>query len=497
MELIIYDNFSKEVNSTKQPTGGTTVNVVMKENTSILNPVFMIDGVNLNANYCKFNNRYYFINDIVLNNNNIYELHCTIDTLATWKSPILSSDQYVLRSASAHDPYIIDSYYPSKASSHFNDHDFGDLRNAPLAGMNITAVVGVIGKSTTSGVTLGAVNYYAMSLGTCKGLVEALLNDSDYLQIGGDLDTGIQKALVNPISYIASITLVPLSVLAFVGDSNTTNSIPLGWWEVSLGFGGLAYLIDPVDVRKTTINHTFDLPQHPDIDSRGAKYLNYSQYSQHSLYLEPYGMIPIDSELLSIDSDADYTTQLHITEIIDVITGISTLRIENTSLLGSKNIAYSTGQLGVPIQLAQMNTDRIEQQKIDIRNRTGAIGGIVSTLSALASGNLAGATTSATGAIASVQTGILDAERASYPTMERSGATGSIASWYVTPHFYSVFSKLADIDITHLGRPLCKKVTLSTLSGYCMTRDAELNIAGLRDEVEIIKSLMNGGFYIE
>ena len=45
MELILYKNFSKRINSTKQPSGGTSATVKLKAGTSVENPIFLIDGI--------------------------------------------------------------------------------------------------------------------------------------------------------------------------------------------------------------------------------------------------------------------------------------------------------------------------------------------------------------------------------------------------------------------------------------------------------------------
>ena len=72
MNITLY-RFSKPNNSTKQPSGGTSISCVLKENTSILNPVFILKNNDFDYNYCKWNNRYYFINDIVSLANNYSE----------------------------------------------------------------------------------------------------------------------------------------------------------------------------------------------------------------------------------------------------------------------------------------------------------------------------------------------------------------------------------------------------------------------------------------
>ena len=114
MHITLY-TFSKKNNSTKQPTGGKSVNVRLKENTSVLNPVFILKDDNFHYNYCKWDNRFYFVNDIVSVTNDISEYHCSVDALASWKADIGALSEYILRSAYASDGEIPDMLYPAKA----------------------------------------------------------------------------------------------------------------------------------------------------------------------------------------------------------------------------------------------------------------------------------------------------------------------------------------------------------------------------------------------
>lgn len=85
---------TKKRNSTKIPTADEmirTESVVLKENCSDYNPVFTL---NLSENifpynYVKWDEWYYFIDDVIRGRNNIFEVHCTQDVLATYKSYIL------------------------------------------------------------------------------------------------------------------------------------------------------------------------------------------------------------------------------------------------------------------------------------------------------------------------------------------------------------------------------------------------------------------------
>lgn len=97
---------SKRQNSTLVPplTGITPTTVYLKQDTSIINPTFVIesDSLNLNVNYCYCpdTGRYYFIRDIICRHDKIYDLVCEIDTLASFKDQILTSSAFIMYAAS-------------------------------------------------------------------------------------------------------------------------------------------------------------------------------------------------------------------------------------------------------------------------------------------------------------------------------------------------------------------------------------------------------------
>ena len=114
MNITTYSGFTKRRNSTKQPTGGSTVICTLKEATSIEHPTFVLASNDFTINYVNAFGAYYFVDDIIALTNDMLELHCTVDVLATYKDSIGSSSQYVIRSASQSDPYCIDMLYPTQ-----------------------------------------------------------------------------------------------------------------------------------------------------------------------------------------------------------------------------------------------------------------------------------------------------------------------------------------------------------------------------------------------
>lgn len=91
VSMTFYSGFSKRENSTKQPTGGTSYDVVFKDAFSIMGGTVKLQ-VNFDTakNYtaAKYGNNFYKVVDVVSTTNNIVEITLTLDVLATYKSDI-------------------------------------------------------------------------------------------------------------------------------------------------------------------------------------------------------------------------------------------------------------------------------------------------------------------------------------------------------------------------------------------------------------------------
>ena len=65
-------SFAKRKNSTAQPSGGSQIDVMLKDGTSLLAPVFLLNTASVSFNYCSFEGRYYFVTDIKSINNGLW-----------------------------------------------------------------------------------------------------------------------------------------------------------------------------------------------------------------------------------------------------------------------------------------------------------------------------------------------------------------------------------------------------------------------------------------
>ena len=82
----------KRINSTKQTfTASKTLDVKLKDPCSMRAPVFRVKGLTKSVlyNYMQWENKYYWIDDIVYKTFDIQEVYCHLDALATFRSHIL------------------------------------------------------------------------------------------------------------------------------------------------------------------------------------------------------------------------------------------------------------------------------------------------------------------------------------------------------------------------------------------------------------------------
>ena len=454
MDIKLFTGFSKKLNSTKQPTGGRTLSVRLKEPTSVLNPVFLITNYSLAENYIQWGSRYYFVDDIVIVGNELAEYHCSYDPLATYKTEIGASSQYVLRAASASNLNVVDDFYPALA---YNTHE-ADIIDSPLT-KNLNEgcyVIGLQGKG--SGGNGGAVTYYRCTSNGLKALVNYMLADASFYNVT-DITDELLRCIFNPLQYIVSCMWFPFNVPVMSG------SVDFGWWSAEVEG------IQRVSALEWGTNFSFNIPKHPK-QSRGA-YLNLPPYSRYRLEAGPWGMIPLDNFNLMNENTltCDYK--------VDIITGSGRLNIKFRDKLCYESVM--TAQIGVPIQLGQ-----------NMFNQGALSNTIQDTASAIRSGlsgDSIGLLTSGLGAIGNA-------------AMMTQGIPASVGG-NGTLSFNNVFALMADFldiadeDVAQFGRPLCAVRTLNTLSGYIICKEADLDMVGTPKEKSDVISYLNGGFYYE
>lgn len=115
MEITLY-KFSKRVNSTKRPSGGTTKNVVWKEKTDLHNPTVKCQSTETGQyNYMKIGDHYYWIVSEVLMPNGWIEWTGDPDPMAICADEIKATTAFIERSASG-TTLLLDPFAPAQAN---------------------------------------------------------------------------------------------------------------------------------------------------------------------------------------------------------------------------------------------------------------------------------------------------------------------------------------------------------------------------------------------
>lgn len=471
---VTFYTFAKNPDSTARPTGGTGKSVRLKDSTSMLHPTLEMDRFSYNHDwnyaYIPDFGRYYFISDTVYDGP-IAAVSMNVDALASWKTQIGSSTQYVVRAASDYDGDVIDNLYPIKGGiSSVVDTNDGYI--TPGDGSSVfadgTFVLGVVSTQAT----VGCIQYYAVSSTYISELCDKIMN---YItdQGAGITDSWISKALVNllvdPINKIITTNWFPYKWDSVPGSAQS--GIIVGDWAMILSGAGVKPLTQGVLSAGGLVTKTFTITQHPLASTRGA-YLNLEPYTRAEFVWQPFGVIPIDTSLIYGATGIDAYLRW------DWATGDGWLECNAVKTGGNiQQILNIQGHVGVPFQIAQQNVDVIQAMNSTIGLATSAVSrdpiGIAS--------------------------GVGDVLNSMKPEMASTGSVGNIISYQsvAIPRFIQRFYTPADEDVARRGRPLMQMKTISTLSGFIQCDHVDLDLPATSEETDGIKGQMEAGFFYE
>lgn len=468
VELYRHD---KRLNSTLKPTGSkTTFNGVMLDGANVLNPRIAIRFSDPTAtptqyNYAfikHFSERYYYIDNWVFDNGR-WIAEMSVDVLASYKTEIGQSEQYIVRSSAKHFDYIVDGAYPTTALA-FDSVAYMTIKEDSPWGIGGNPsrgcyIVGVINNDTNA---VGSVSYYSFSNAQMKKLLEVLFGDGvNWLSIG-DISEELKQALFNPFQYVVSCMWFPVQPVC----ASTVSALPYGWWTLP---GVTAGRVN--DTTYKAIVATFNVPKHHQSENVDD-YLNCSPYTSCTAIVEPWGsfQIPLDT----------YRPTYNVRINADFATGQGILSIEKPD---GAIVAYRDGVLGVPIQLSQMLVDP-----------RGALSSAASTVGAgvkaVAAGSLAG--------VVGVAAGVVSTIEAAQPTLETKGATGCFMSFDMLPRIIVKTVEVVDRDVTRFGRPYMKRDTVGNHSGFVLCEKPSVTLVNsFPSETDAVNRFLADGFYYE
>lgn len=480
---------AKRKNSTLQPTLTSSFDVLLKTPTSLHTPTFTISTASFDYNYLKWGDRYYFVTDVVSKNNNLWEVSAVCDVLATFKTDILASTQFVCYSSHNSNTWLPDTRIPLvKATT-------TSRSTASLSGLfNVNGfyVLNVVGKE-------GCVAY-AMDLNTLKALladvsdwqddgINAIVNDDmslnyDFTSVEKALEslgkmtiqTGfIGNAYSQAPSCIRSCIWVPFFAAPFA-DSGA--EVWLGNFKVNLGSNPFQLKAAPV-----TGSISVNIPWHYTDWRRGICEDVY-------LYLPMVGMIGLSATSLT------NVSALTINYSATATDGVVCYEVK----AGGNVIGTYSGQCSAnyPIGINQQSSAGEVTQAI--------MAGVDKTVSAAINSSISPVSTGAV-----VAAGLWNGVQMSYDVANVQNSThlttvggiggGAGSGLDLNAQCYTVCHETvmtpADMAAT-MGLPTMLPYPLATLTGYCQCANAHVAANGAESqELDEIDAFLNGGFYIE
>ena len=495
MANVKFGTFAKRRNSTKQPTTelSDSRTVRLKESCSQDAPVFIVTGDNFSYNYCQWDGKYYFIDDVVSLHNNLSEIHCILDPLATYKADILASTQFVSYSASeAENAYLTDNRIPV-------------LRNATAA--KSTASMGSL-FSTTGFYVLTAVGKdscksYAVDSYTLAALLDKINDWSDDLEDEiFDSHTYDFSTVEDALESFSKITMRTgiIGNAYEAAPSCIRSCIWVPFFAANFADSGAELYLGQFD----TGLHPFTLKGGPYTGSTSVSIpWHHTGWRRAAcedvyLYLPLVGMISLSSDNLVGQSSITVRFSATATDgcvCYQVVSG--------NEVIGSYGGQCSANY---PIGISQQaSAGQIAQTAIAGLEKTVSTG--VQAASSLnpAGWVVGGAATGMEALAASYNTANVAMSRNNSCIGGVGGGAGAgldlNVTCYTVAHDTTIPTSTSDpLNVAYkatMGVPVMKSMALSGLTGFCQCANAHIEAPATAGELNALDAMVNNGFYIE
>lgn len=469
---VVFYNFSKRKNSTKQPTStGTTVVVTLKQPTDIEAPVLLLSGNDFSYNYAYISDfsRYYFVNKIISMANGLVQVELTEDLLASAKSAIGSTSAYIAYASTGYNIDIVDPRLIARANRVYQDVA---VESSGLSAGG-TYILGLINDDNRFD-NFGVVNYYAVSRANLK-LFTHTFSDPNIWQ-------AITQSFDDPWGAVVSLTWVPYYIDPINGLANHTDTaseltLPtLRCYDQDVDGKG-RFIYDPI-ITLGTVSIT--------IPYSSSDYRDAAPFREFSLYLPGVGYTDISA------ADLYGSSVISISATIDIVHGDLIYKIldGNSRLIKTVTTNASVTQ---PLAHATYNAAG------GLTTALGSVGGATTAAIGFGTGNIMMGAAGLGAMGLSAANMVMQANKHS---MSIKGADNGKAQFQDVT--YKLYETVIDTEdptsanyIAKFGRPVGHVGTISSYSGYIQCENASVDIQGLANERDQINNYLNTGFFYE
>lgn len=457
IQLLLFKTFTKKTNSTKIPDiedNSERVDVLLKGETSLLSPTFIINknfitdrytyALSLNTSRC------YYVTDIVSVRNDVIEIQCIHDPLATFRSAIFRSKQFVTYATGVQSPYIQDTrLLPSSRPQYIRSV----LGENVIPNTNESIIITTTSDDPIASKISGGVSIYLLD---DNEKLSSLLGSIFKMYDGQDIEQAVKMYMNRTTTdSIRSIEYRP-----YTPTSSNPTTFKLGTFdsgiEVSTPF-------NQFESSTSTLNI-------PWIDDR--YYLRNAVYYNLYLYLPFIGVVPLNVKELASE------TLVYIQYTIDNVNGTFVCIV---SWSGSQRLVLEG------TTSSSMNWGGVMNNPI--QGLLSSASGITQALT----GNLTGATSSLISSVSDIYTGD-SCIVGNYDTRLSS------VIWNIQPYIFGYYREPQAEDIRKIkGVPLASIETLESLEGsYIQCENPVIDENGLlKNEYDAIVGYLENGMWLE
>ena len=477
MSTLTMYNFSKRKNSTAAPaSAGVDFDVTLKDRTDILNPVFRLALADFpNYNYAQFLGRYYFVTGIESVTADIWDISCSVDVLATYKSAIQNTSAFVVYDT-ATNTELTDNRISMKTTSTMQM----EQANFATIGGGSFAAVNIVGELSCRTFLMSLVDAGNLMAGIDSWLSSAIVRPAggsaspeEAIDAFSDMATDAFRQLVATGSAkdcIRSAIILPLNGSQITGLSNFR--VYLGQFDTGKSYVAISSSSDRIVKDVLTLS----------IPWQATDWRRNSPYHELYLYIPYVGLnrLPV--------GDLIGETSIIIEASVDLASGDTVFKVYATS---GKIVAHYNASLGVSMPLGSSNITPMQMANTVLAAGQGAAASAGAFLKADIGGGIAGGLGTIQGIMNNLEP---------IPTYIGGNGGGAILGLANTAYLFSIFhdTNVAPDSVSAImGTPTREVKSLSSLSGYVQTVGA--SVAGLMmdSERDAINNLLNGGVYIE
>lgn len=452
MELTAYRSFSKRKNSTKRPSGGSTRSVVLLDDTSLYEPVFKCNYWDYNDTYVKWVGRYYYVTDVVCVRRDIFEVHCQIDAIATWKDDILNTNAFVCFSSSSYDVGIPDYRLSSDPIT--------------ISKFSHTSVFPGLAESfVTTYIGQNAVPSVGLTYSLLESLQGKVMSNQFFSTLSGWMDNFVTKGnqstewsnlMPSVINSTADTITSCIYMPKFKSNGGSNDIVLAGGFETNI--------VGEVPSHSYSETYSCSIPW----AFGNGDFRNRAEFTALAIYLPGYGFIALNADNYQGQSS------ISVQATLDSYVG------EITYLVGGK--AKATCSISYPVQVGTSQKG----------NALGAITGMAQTVGGIATGSIS----STAQGVFNTARSVIGVDPSSVGSMGGSSAFNCHDKITVVVMAHNTNVEPSSVGST-VGRPLNAVRRIGSLSGYVQCSNAIVSSSAPEPYKTELNEILNGGMYIE